>query len=35
VNYDCGIANLTKCETMMLVHHGKDRTQQEEPEKTE
>jgi hypothetical protein len=36
--YEAGIANLTRNETTMLVHYGKDRTQQfslvriEEPE---
>jgi hypothetical protein len=36
--YECGMANLTKNETTMLVHYGSDRTQQftlvriEEPE---
>src|SRR5262249_44717525 len=39
--YEAGIANLTKNETTMVVHYGKDRSQQytliriEEPEKKE
>ena len=38
--FEAGIANLTKDETTMLVHYGKDRSQQftliriEDPEKT-